>query len=244
MGRYHYVFPKWSNLLLPTAIVAGAVVPLYVIFMVAYGFSPKTTDVGYMPKQPVPYSHALHAGTLGIDCRYCHNTVEVSARAAIPPTQTCMNCHAQIHKDSVNIKPLLDSDTTGMPVLWTRVHDLPDYSYFNHAAHVTRGVSCVECHGRVDRMEVVMQEQPLSMGWCLECHRNPDSRLRDPSLVTTLGWGIGLTPEQKQALSKQYNIDLSADDAVLSDADKQVIGKFWREHNNLNPSQDCSICHR
>src|SRR5262245_32306677 len=203
MGRYHYVFPKWSNLLLPTAIIAGAVVPLYVIFMVAYGFSPKTTDVGYMPTQPVPYSHELHAGTLGIDCRYCHNTVEVAARAAIPPTQTCMNCHSQIDKDSPKIKPLLDSFTSGMPVRWTRVHDLPDFAYFNHAAHVTRGVSCVECHGRVDRMEVVTQEQPLSMSWCLECHRDPDKHLRDPALVTTLGWGIGLTEEQRQALNKQ-----------------------------------------
>jgi len=192
----------------------------------------------------VPYSHALHAGTLGIDCRYCHNTVETAARAAIPPTQTCMNCHTQIQKDSVKIKPLLESFTTGMPVLWTRVHDLPDYAYFNHSAHVTRGVSCVECHGRVDRMEMVTQEQPLSMSWCLECHRNPDKHLRDPALVTTLGWGIGLNTAQKEELARQYKIDLSKDDSMLSDANKQQIGKYWREHNNLNPSQDCSTCHR
>ena len=105
MGRYHYVFPKWSNLLLPGALLFGATFPLYAVFVVAFGFSPATTDVGYMPEQPIPYSHALHAGELGIDCRYCHNTVEDAAHAAIPPTQTCMNCHAHIKKDSPLLEP-------------------------------------------------------------------------------------------------------------------------------------------
>jgi len=173
MGRYHYIFPKWTNLI--PFLVGGLVVvaPLYVALIVAYGFSPRTTDVGYQPVQPIPFSHRLHAGDLGLDCRYCHNTVEVAAKAAIPPTQTCMNCHTQIRKDSPLLQPLMESYQTGMPIKWLRVHDLPDYAYFNHSAHVTRGVSCVECHGRIDRMDVVTQEQPLSMGWCLECHRNP-----------------------------------------------------------------------
>ena len=243
MGRYHYVFPKWSNLLLPAAIVGGLVMPLYVVFMVAYGFSPKTTDVGYMPTQPVPYSHSLHAGQLGIDCRYCHNTVETANKAAIPPTQTCMNCHTQIHKDSVKIKPLQDSYMSGTPVKWTRVHDLPDFAYFSHQAHVTRGVSCVECHGRVDRMEVVTQEKPLSMSWCLECHRNPDASLRDPAKVTDLGWGVSLNSAQRADLVRLYKLDVG-NETSLTDNDKQVIGKYWRSHNNLNPSQDCSTCHR
>jgi hypothetical protein len=244
MGRYHYVFPKWSNMLLPTALVAGATVPLYVVFVVAYGFSPKTTDVGYQPEQPVPYSHALHAGELGIDCRYCHNTVEYANKAAIPPTQTCMNCHAQIHKDSVKIKPLVESYTTGLPVEWTRVHDLPDFAYFSHSAHVTRGVSCVECHGRVDKMDVVTQVQPLSMSWCLECHRNPDQHLRDPALVTNLGWGVNLTPTQRDEIARTFNIKLSSTGDELNAPDRKAIGQFWRSHNDLNPSQDCSTCHR
>jgi len=121
--------------------------------------------VGYQPVQPVPYSHALHVGQLGIDCRYCHNTVEVAAQAAIPPTQTCMNCHAKIRAQSPKLLPVRESYATGMPVHWMRVHDLPDFVYFNHSAHVRRGVSCVECHGRVDKMEVVYQQEPLSMGW-------------------------------------------------------------------------------
>ena len=221
MGRYHYVFPKWSNLLLPAALIAGATVPLYVVLIVAYGFSPNTTDVGYQPVQPVPYSHELHAGQLGIDCRYCHNTVESSAKAAIPPTQTCMNCHTQIHKDSPNLAALKASYEQGTPVLWTRVHDLPDFAYFDHSAHVTRGVSCVECHGRVDKMVVVRQEQPLSMSWCLQCHRNAAPNVRDPKLVTDLAWGSSRTSQQRAE-----------------------EGHALLERNNLNPSQDCSACHR
>jgi hypothetical protein len=221
MGRYHYVFPKWSNMLLPAILLAGVLVPPYVVLVVAFGFSPMTTDVGYMPHQPVPYNHELHAGKLGIDCRYCHNTVEYTDQANIPATQTCMNCHTHILKDSELLKPLVESAATGMPVEWKRVHDLPQYAYFSHQAHVTRGVSCVECHGRVDRMPEVYQEQPLSMGWCLACHRNPDASLRDPKLVFDLGWGVDRTMEQK-----------------LSE------GAALRAFNNINPSQDCSTCHR
>jgi hypothetical protein len=221
MGRYHYVFPRWSNLLLPTVLVVGAVAPLYAVFVVAYGFSPKTTDVGYRPLQPIPFSHKLHAGDLGMDCRYCHNTVERGAMAAIPPTQTCMNCHTQIVKDSPVLEPLRESYATGTPVEWVRVHDLPDYSYFNHAAHVRRGVSCVACHGRIDRMEVVQQQEPLSMGWCLSCHRNPEPFLRDPELVTRLGWSFPGTRQEEAA----YHA-------------------LWQDVNNISPSQDCSTCHR
>jgi hypothetical protein len=222
MGRYHYVFPRWSNLLLPAALTIGAIAPLYVVLVVAYGFSPRTTDVGYQPGQPVPYDHELHAGQLGIDCRYCHNTVEYAAKAAIPPTQTCMNCHTQIHKDSSNLAPIWESYETGMPVPWVRVHDLPDYAFFDHSAHVTRGVGCVSCHGRVDRMSEVYQQERLSMGWCLECHRHPEPNLRDPALVTDLGWV------------------LEGSAAELRGQD----GAFWRELNQLNPNQDCSTCHR
>src|SRR5262245_16515425 len=121
-----FVFPKWSNLLLPALIVAALVGPLYAVYVVAYGFSPKTTDVGYQPFQPVEYSHELHAGKLGMDCRYCHNTVEQTDFAAVPPTQTCMNCHTQIHKESALLAPVRDSYVTGMPVNWVKVHDLPD----------------------------------------------------------------------------------------------------------------------
>ena len=236
MGRYHYVFPKWSNALLPTLCVLAAVGPLYAALLVTYGFSPLTTDVGYQPVQPVPFSHRMHAGQLGIDCRYCHNTVEYANKAAIPPTQTCMNCHTQIHKESPKLAALNESYATGMPMQWVRVHDLPDFAYFSHTAHVTRGVSCVECHGRIDKMEVVTQQEALSMGWCLSCHRQPDMRVRDPKLVTDLGWNFANDADAKS----QFD---SAD----------AYHEFWLNNLNIDFTdnrddighlQDCSTCHR
>ncbi|MHC4809804.1 MAG: cytochrome c3 family protein [Planctomycetota bacterium] len=221
MGRYHFVFPRWSNLLLPAALIVGLTAPLYVVLMVAYGFSPKTTDVGYQPTQPVPFSHEIHSGQLGIDCRYCHTSVEDASHSVIPPTQTCMNCHSQVHLESAKLAPVRESWATGEPVEWVRIHDLPDYAYFNHAAHVNRGVSCISCHGRVDRMEEVYQHEPLSMGWCLECHRNPEPHLRDPALVTDLSWSFDGTPEEER-----------------------LYQSWWKELNQINPGEDCSTCHR
>jgi menaquinone reductase, multiheme cytochrome c subunit len=213
-----FVFPRWANKTVP---VLGAVlgsVPLYLIGLVWYGASPQTVAVGYQPEQPVPYSHALHAGELGIDCRYCHNTVEQAAMAAIPPTETCMNCHQRVRTASAKLEPIRQSFSSGQPVEWVKVHDLPDYAYFNHSAHVTRGVGCVSCHGRIDQMEVVHQEKPLSMAWCVECHRAPEEVLRPPSEVTNMRWQ---PPE-----------------------DQLAFGAKLREQGNINPPTDCSTCHR
>jgi len=216
-GRF--VFPLWVDRLRPVlGVVLLVVLPAYLVLLVWYGFSPKTLAVGYAPAQPVPYSHALHAGEMGIDCRYCHNTVEVAAHAAVPPTQTCMNCHAKIRTQSEKLLLVRQSAASGMPVPWVRVHDLPDYVYFNHSAHVRRGVGCVECHGRVDKMDVVRQVAPLSMGWCLDCHRHPEPHLRPAALVTKMDWVPGEDPE--------------------------ALGRRLRETQRINPSTDCSTCHR
>jgi hypothetical protein len=192
-----FVFPKWTWILRPgiAAALFGGVV--YATVVVAFGFSPLATDVGYAPEQPVAYSHAVHVGQLGIDCRYCHNTVEESAHASIPPTQTCMNCHSSIRTNSEKLIPVRSSYATGMPVEWVRVHDLPDYVYFDHSAHVRRGIGCASCHGRVDTMEVVSQVEALSMGWCL---------------VTMLDW----VPEEEQLvlgrrLREELNINPRVD---------------------------------
>jgi hypothetical protein len=210
-------FPSW----LDSAIKAGGVLAgfgaLYVVALLYYGIHPQAMDIGYQPEQPVPYSHALHAGQLGIDCRYCHNTVERSPFASIPPTQTCMNCHTAIRPDSEKLLRVRESHATGMPVEWVRVHDLPDFVYFNHSAHVNRGVGCVECHGRVDKMEVVYWEKPLSMAWCLSCHRNPDDRLRPLDQITNMSW---------------------------ERPDDPSYGAQLRKALDVNPSQDCSTCHR
>lgn len=182
------IFPRWTNRI-PLAIGVGAPVVLSaVVGVVWYWFSPYYTDVGYSPKQPVPFSHKLHAGDLGLDCRYCHNTVERGAYAAIPPTATCMNCHAQILPLSPKLAPVRESFASGEPVEWVRVHMLPDYAFFNHSVHLSAGVGCAECHGRVDQMKEVEQVQPLSMGWCLECHKNPEPRLRPKDQITNMAW--------------------------------------------------------
>ncbi len=213
-----FVFPRWANKTRQLAGVALVVTPIYLIAFVWYGFSPKTTDVGYMPKQPVPYSHALHVGQLGLDCRYCHNTVEKAAHAAIPPTQTCMNCHQRIRTESPKLLPVRESYESGLPLQWIKVHDLPDYAYFNHSAHVTRGIGCVSCHGRVDQMVEVYQHEPLSMGWCLNCHRAPEANLRPPDQVTNMSW--------------------------TAPGDPVEYGKQLAEQNNIDPPTDCSTCHR
>ena len=156
-----FLFPRWSNALLPTLMVVGALLPLYVVMFVAYGFSPKTLEVGYQPEQPVPFSHALHAGQMGMDCRYCHNTVEKAAHAAVPPTQTCMNCHKWVRPESPKLEKVQDSYKTGEPIEWIWVNKIADYAYFDHSAHVNRGVGCVECHGRIDQMDRAEVESRL-----------------------------------------------------------------------------------
>ena len=213
-----FVFPKWVDDLRPLVGLVLGLAPVYIILLVWFGLSPKTQSVGYSPEQPVPFSHAVHAGELGLDCRYCHNTVEYASHAAIPPTATCMGCHTAIKAQSEKLEPIRSSSATGMPVSWIRVHDLPDYVYFDHSAHLTAGVSCVECHGRVDRMEEVHQVSELSMGWCLDCHRNPAPRLRPAELVTDLGW--------------------------TTDEDREALGARLMEQNDINPRTDCSTCHR
>lgn len=212
------LFPKWTNRLPLIAAVAGAGAVVAVIGFFWYYGSPWYTDVGYRPKQPVPYSHKLHAGDLGIDCRYCHTAVEKAAFAGVPPTQTCMNCHKLILPNSEKLLKVRESWATGEPIPWVRIHDLPDYAYFDHSIHLHAGVGCESCHGNIARMEVVTEQEPLSMGWCLDCHRNPDPQLRRPEDVTKMNWKPGKGHDEFVARNK---------------ADKHI-----------KPSQDCAICHR
>ncbi len=182
------IFPKKANILPHISLVGALFGGVFTIFFVWYYFSPEYTDVGYEPEQPVPYSHRLHAGQLGIDCQYCHNWVEVADHSNVPPTQTCMNCHTQIRTESLKLLPVRESWATDAPIPWVKVHNLPDYANFTHAMHVNNGVGCETCHGRIDEMEVVRQVEPLSMGWCLECHRQPELYLRPNDEVTTMGY--------------------------------------------------------
>ncbi len=214
------IFPKWTNRTPPLAGLLLAVLGLSGVGFFWYFGSPYYTDVGYQPVQPVQFSHKRHAGDLGMDCRYCHSNIERSPTANIPSTQVCMNCHTTILATSPLLTAVVESWKTGVPIHWERVHKLPDYAYFNHAAHLRAGVGCSSCHGNPRQMDVVRQVQPLSMGWCLACHRNPTPHLRDTSKVslTDTTWQPG--PDQAQTAARLI-------------AEKQ-----------LQPREDCSTCHR
>ncbi|MGZ8487530.1 MAG: cytochrome c3 family protein [Candidatus Binatia bacterium] len=165
------------------------------------------TDTDVARAQPVPFSHEHHVGGLGIDCRYCHTSVEISWFAGLPPTATCINCHSQIWSGSDVLKPVRESYQSGAPIRWTRVHNLPDFVYFDHSIHVNKGVGCATCHGPVDRMALMWQDQTLQMEWCLDCHRAPERFLRPREQVFNMNW----RPETDQRslglkLIKQYNI--------------------------------------
>jgi hypothetical protein len=214
------LFPKSANrlplqiiiFLIITAAVASAAITYYA--------TPKYTRVGYQPVQPVPFSHALHSGQLGIDCRYCHTGVEKSAHSTVPPAQTCMNCHSTIKADSPLLAPVRASFASGDPVPWVKIHQTPDYVYFNHAVHVNRGVSCLECHGEINKMEKVAHAKPLSMSFCLDCHRDPAPRLRPLDQVTNLNW----KPEQM--------------------AEHATWAADFVKNNKILPPQSCTGCHR
>lgn len=152
-----------------------------------YSRSPLAAPHGQYLEQPIPFSHKHHVGNLNIDCRYCHTTVAQSRFAGMPDSQTCMSCHAQLWTHAEVLKPLRDSVAKQKPIAWRRVHDMPDYVYFSHRAHVNNGVACQSCHGRVDQMPLVRQAEPMTMRWCLDCHREPLENLRAPDQITEMG---------------------------------------------------------
>jgi hypothetical protein len=212
------IFPRSANRLPLVLALVAVLAPGAGVAFVWYYFSPRFTDVGYRPLQPVPYSHKLHAGELQLDCRYCHASVETSAVANVPPTQACMNCHRLVARTSPALAPIRESAATGRPMRWVRVHKLPEHAYFNHRAHVRAGVGCVSCHGHIEEMDVVQQAEPLSMGWCLECHRNPQPHLRPLSEITNMTWKPTRDPAAR--------------------------ARQLAELRPVHPPVDCSGCHR
>jgi hypothetical protein len=182
------LFPKSTNWLPLISAVAAVVGLAGTVAGFWYYGSPSHLQVGYQPDQPVPYSHKLHAGSMGMDCRYCHANVEVAAHAQIPSTQTCMGCHALVKAGSARLAPVRASWESDTPLEWVRVHRLPDHTYFDHSAHLAVGVGCTTCHGRVDQMETVRLDQPIAMQWCLDCHRNAQASLRPRDQVTNMAW--------------------------------------------------------
>ncbi len=180
--------------------------------------SPYITEVRTAREQPVPFSHEHHVAGLGIDCRYCHSTVEVSSFAEIPPTKTCMSCHSQIWADSPFLEPVRASFRNNLPLQWTRVHDLPDFVYFNHSIHINKGVGCSTCHGRVDRMPLTSRTQTLYMEWCLDCHRAPERYVRPREQVFNMDW----EPPENQL---------------------EMGAKLVKDYH-VRSLTDCSVCHQ
>lgn len=170
--------------------------------------SPFHTDVGYAPEQPVPFSHQHHVGGLGLDCQYCHTGVKTSDFAGIPPTHTCMTCHSQEWTSAEMLSPVRQSLAREEPLRWVRVHNLADYVYFSHRAHVNNGVGCESCHGRVDQMPLMVQKKPLSMKWCLSCHRNPAPNLRPENRITAMGYSPAEDNVSGEELIDHYGIPL------------------------------------
>jgi len=212
------IFPRWANRapIVLVAIVAGG--SFSAVLFVWYFFSPRFTDVGYQPRQPIPFSHKLHVGEMSMDCRYCHTSVEISPVASVPPTQTCMNCHRLVGQELASLALVRESELTDEPIHWIRVHDLPDYTYFDHSLHLRAGVGCVSCHGDVSMMEEIRQVEPLSMGWCIDCHQRPAPHLRPQDALLR----AGPLPAAEQAPWAERRID----------------------ELSISPPIDCSGCHR
>lgn len=243
------VFPKWTNRLPLLVLVGGVLLGGGVVTGVTYYFTPKYTRVGYQPVQPVSFSHKTHAGELGMDCRFCHNMAEKSWFSNIPAASTCMKCHSTVLAEDPRLAPVRDSfygeDTNHdgelqkdedknqngkndrSPIPWVQIHKTPDYVYFDHSVHVTRGISCVKCHGRVDQMDEVRHAKSMSMGFCLECHRNAHENVRPLDKVTDLGWKGGSDPH-----GYSYHFVDKTDGASLTDK----LG--------VRASESCSVCHR
>jgi hypothetical protein len=213
------IFPRWTNRLPLQILLGAALVGTATVVGVTYYATPKYTRVGYQPIQPVSFSHATHADQLGLDCRYCHDGVEKSWYSNIPGSGTCMNCHNQVLAQDPRLEPVRESAASGKPLDWVQIHKTPDYVYFNHSVHVNRGISCVHCHGQVNKMDEVRHEKPLSMGFCLDCHRDPGANIRPLDKVFDLNW----TPPK---------------DFAKTHGEQMV--KDWR----VESLQSCSACHR
>jgi len=218
------------------ATIYGAVFVVAAAFWVAYEVqaSPYTSYAEVARPQPVPFSHQHHVAALGIDCRYCHTSVETSSFAGIPPTRTCMNCHSQIWTNAAMLEPVRESFRSGKSLVWTRVNDLPDFVYFNHSIHIAKGVGCNTCHGPVDRMPLMYNYASLQMEWCLNCHRNPEEYLRPRDQVFNMRY-------QQPTTSLPVVVDGKAF------ADQDSLGTYLVKKYNLRTVADitsCNTCHR
>lgn len=205
------MFSRSADMTIKKGIIGGALGLFVLVTIAFFGLQNRVTDTGYRPQQPVPFSHKLHAGQLGMHCQYCHSGVEKSEHSPVPATSTCMGCHLVILPESPKLKPVRDSWENGTPIEWKRVHKLPDYVYFNHSRHIRNQIDCESCHGKVEEQGVIAQNKPLSMGWCLDCHRNPEKLIIPAREISGIFTGARVNmPNQNDvaAMFKSHNPDL------------------------------------
>lgn len=222
------IFHKNMNYQVKTAIVA-IVLLANAAFAAAFIWykSGNVSGQGNQVIQPVQFTHEHHVGGLGLDCRYCHFNVERSSFAQVPPTKVCMTCHSQMYTQEQILEPVRESWRTDKPIQWVRVHQLSDFVYFNHSAHVNKGIGCAECHGRVDQMPLMYQANSLHMAWCLQCHFNPQDHVRPKDQITNMEYEHPTSPDQKIAVGDQQLTQLE-------------LAKQYHVQSKVN----CSTCHR
>lgn len=214
------IFRPRADTIARVVLVSMALLPVFVVGL-AYAIvrSPYVTAQNETREQPIPFSHKHHAGELGIDCRYCHTSAEKARFAGMPPTETCMTCHSQLWTNAGMLAPVRTSLAENQPLRWRRINTLPDYVYFDHSIHLAKGVGCSTCHGAVDQMPLMRQAAPLTMGWCLDCHRNPEQYVRPRKAIFDMGW----TPPPDQ-----------------TEKGRRLVAEY---HIRTNLT-DCSLCHR
>jgi hypothetical protein len=229
------IFHRSTNTI-SRATLFGAVFLIAFVLWACIQFqrSPYVTYAEVVRPQPVPFSHQHHVAGLGIDCRYCHTSVETSSFAGIPPTKTCINCHSQIWTGAALLEPVRESFRSGKSLVWTRVNDLPDFVYFDHSIHINKGVGCNTCHGPVDRMPLMYNNASLRMEWCLNCHRAPDKYLRPRDQVFNMRYEPPSTDQPLSLDGQEFT-------------DQRTLGKYLIQKHNLRTVADitsCSTCHR
>jgi hypothetical protein len=215
------IFRPYADTVARVVLLTIVVAPFVgIVFAYCIARSEYVTDQSITLDQPIPFSHQHHVGGLGLDCRYCHAGVETSAVAGVPPTHTCMTCHSQLYAQTAMLAPVRASLADGQPIHWSKVNKLPDYVYFDHSIHIAKGVGCSTCHGAVDHMPLMRQAAPLTMGWCLDCHRDPVPNLRPAAAVFDPDW--------------------------TAPADQAEQGRILLAHNQIDVDHltDCSVCHR
>jgi hypothetical protein len=213
------LFPRWANSAVRAVLIVSAALLFGLpIALLAWTRTPAATGQYAVVPQPIPFSHPLHAGALQIDCRYCHAGAQRSAMAGLPPTRACVGCHSALWLSSAPFEPVRRSIQQSTPIPWRRVTAMPDFVFFNHAVHTRKGVGCESCHGRVDLMPQVYQSMPLTMGWCLECHRAPERYVRPVEAVTQMGWQAA--------------------------ADQDTQGRTLVMRYHVRPMTTCTSCHR